>query len=63
VREGDERVGPESNRRELVEIARLIASGSLEPILSRVFPLQRARKVFALGCSNGRGRGKIVLQA
>jgi NADPH:quinone reductase-like Zn-dependent oxidoreductase len=51
----------EPNRGELIEIARLIDSGSLKPILNRVFPLERAREAFEFGAS-AHNRGKIVLR-
>jgi NADPH:quinone reductase-like Zn-dependent oxidoreductase len=51
----------ESNRNELMEIARLIDAGMLRPVIAEVLPLARAREVFEHGIA-GHKRGKIVLQ-
>ncbi|HVM61723.1 MAG TPA: NADP-dependent oxidoreductase [Verrucomicrobiae bacterium] len=48
----------EPNRVELVEIARLIDSGKLRPIVDDVVPLERAAEAY----QRNPGRGKIALQ-
>ena len=50
----------EPNRAQLVEIAKLIDTGSLKPVVESVFPLEQAREAFAQGL-RGHNRGKIVL--
>jgi NADPH:quinone reductase-like Zn-dependent oxidoreductase len=50
----------EPNRGELVEIARLIDSGEVKPVVDGVFPLSRAREAYERGLS-GHGRGKTVI--
>ncbi len=49
------------NRAELVEIARLVEAGKLQPIVEATFPLEEARQAFEFG-AGGHNRGKIVLQ-
>lgn len=51
----------EPSRNELIEIARLVESGKLRPIVEATFPLEDARKAFEFG-AGGHNRGKIVLQ-
>lgn len=51
----------EPNRKELVEITRLVEGGRLHPIIEATFPLEEARDAFELG-AGGHNRGKIVLQ-
>jgi NADPH:quinone reductase-like Zn-dependent oxidoreductase len=48
------------NRAQLIEIARLIDSGSLRPIIEATFPLEKAREAFERGL-RGHDRGKLVL--
>jgi NADPH:quinone reductase-like Zn-dependent oxidoreductase len=49
------------NAAQLTEIANLVDSGKLRPIIEAVFPLDEAYKAQALGETN-RARGKIVLR-
>jgi NADPH:quinone reductase-like Zn-dependent oxidoreductase len=51
----------EPNRGELIEIARLIDTQALKPIVAAIVPLSRARQAFEEG-SGGHNRGKIVIQ-
>jgi len=51
----------EPNRKELVEIGRLIDSGEVKPVVDAVFPLSQAREAFQRGLS-GHNRGKLVLK-
>jgi len=51
----------EPDRRELIEIAHLIDTQVLEPVVARIVPLERAREAFEER-SKGQTRGKIVLQ-
>jgi NADPH:quinone reductase-like Zn-dependent oxidoreductase len=51
----------EPSRAQLIEIARLIDSGKLRPIIEATFPLSQARQAFERGLE-GHSRGKIVLQ-
>jgi NADPH:quinone reductase-like Zn-dependent oxidoreductase len=51
----------EPNRRELIEIGRLIDSGKLKIIVAEVLPLRKAREAFEHGVA-GHTRGKIVLR-
>jgi NADPH:quinone reductase-like Zn-dependent oxidoreductase len=51
----------EPNRRELMEITRLVEAGKLRPIVEATFPLEEAREAFERG-AGGHNRGKIVLQ-
>jgi NADPH:quinone reductase-like Zn-dependent oxidoreductase len=51
----------EPDRDQLREMAGLIDSGLLKPIVAAILPLDRAREAFELGGS-GHTRGKIVLQ-
>ena len=48
------------NRAQLSEIARLIDTGSLRPIIEATFPLEKAREAFERGL-RGHDRGKLVL--
>jgi NADPH:quinone reductase-like Zn-dependent oxidoreductase len=48
------------NRSELVEIAQLVDTGVLRPVVGAVFPLAQARAAYQQGLS-GHHRGKIVL--
>ena len=50
----------EPNRDQLIEIAALIDSGSLRPVIATVFPLAEAKQAFELGLRR-HTRGKIVL--
>jgi NADPH:quinone reductase-like Zn-dependent oxidoreductase len=50
----------EPSRDDLIEITRLLDSGTLEPIVAEVLPLARAREAFENGLQ-GHTRGKIVL--
>lgn len=49
------------DRAHLVELAKLADAGRLMPIVSKVFPLSRARDAYELGVS-GHMRSKIVLR-
>ena len=49
------------DRRELIEIARLIDEGAMRPVIEAVLPLERARDAFERG-GRGRHRGKLVLR-
>jgi NADPH:quinone reductase-like Zn-dependent oxidoreductase len=51
----------EPNRKELVEIGRLVDAGEVKPVVDAVFPLSRAREAFERGLS-GHNRGKLVLR-
>ncbi len=51
----------EPNRKELTELARLIDSGALRPVVEAVYPLSRAREAYERGLL-GHNRGKLVLQ-
>jgi len=51
----------ESNRAQLVELARLADSGALTPAIDSVFPLEEAAAAFARVAERGK-RGKVVLQ-
>ena len=51
----------EPNRKELVEIGRLVDAGEVKPVVDAVFPLSRAREAFERGLS-GHNRGKVVLK-
>ena len=51
----------EPNRKELVEIARLIDAGEVKPVVDAVFPLSRAREAYERGL-RGHNRGKLVLK-
>jgi NADPH:quinone reductase-like Zn-dependent oxidoreductase len=51
----------EPNRTQLVEIAHLIDTGKVKPILDTVLPLDQARQAFEKGLTN-HARGKIVLR-
>ena len=48
------------NRAQLIEIARLIDTRSLRPIIEATFPLEKAREAFERGL-RGHDRGKLVL--
>jgi NADPH:quinone reductase-like Zn-dependent oxidoreductase len=54
-------VDMQANRGELVEIARLVDSGIVRPIVEAVFPLKEARHAQELS-QTGHARGKIVLK-
>ena len=49
------------NRMELVEIARLVDGGEVEPVVDAVFPLSHAREAYERGLK-GHSRGKLVLR-
>jgi NADPH:quinone reductase-like Zn-dependent oxidoreductase len=49
------------DREQLEEMAKLIDSGSLKPIVARTFPLAQARDAFELA-GKGHTRGKIILR-
>jgi len=51
----------EPNREQLGEIAALIDSGAIRPIIAETIPLARAREAFESGVA-GHTRGKLVLQ-
>jgi NADPH:quinone reductase-like Zn-dependent oxidoreductase len=51
----------EPNRAQLTEIARLIESGELRPVIEATFALEDTRKAFERGLQ-GHNRGKIVLE-
>ena len=51
----------EPNRGQLVELAKLVDDGILQPIVSETFPLSAARRAYEAG-SRGHLRGKIVLR-
>lgn len=50
-----------SARHQLIEIAELIDSGVLRPIVSATFPLDKAKEAFEQGARGG-NRGKLVLR-
>lgn len=50
-----------SNYLQLIEIARLIDSGYIKPIIGAIIPLADARKAFEMTFASGK-KGKIVLQ-
>jgi NADPH:quinone reductase-like Zn-dependent oxidoreductase len=50
-----------SNRAQLIEIGRLIDTGSLRPIIEATFPLAKARDAFERGLRQ-HNRGKLVLE-
>jgi NADPH:quinone reductase-like Zn-dependent oxidoreductase len=49
------------NRNNLIEIARLIDTGRLKPVIAEVFPLDQARRAFEVGLGS-HAPGKIVLR-
>jgi len=49
------------NREQLGEIAALIDSGAIRPVIAETIPLARAREAFERGVA-GHNRGKLVLQ-
>ena len=49
------------SRAELIELARLIEAGKIQPIVEASFPLANAREAFERGL-RGHNRGKLVLQ-
>jgi NADPH:quinone reductase-like Zn-dependent oxidoreductase len=49
------------SRHQLIKIAELIDSGTLIPIISATFPLDKAKEAFAQGLRGG-NRGKLVLR-
>jgi NADPH:quinone reductase-like Zn-dependent oxidoreductase len=51
----------EPSRSQLIEIARLIDTGKLRPVIGKVLPLEQAREAFEHGLA-GHNRGKIVLR-
>ncbi len=51
----------EPNREQLGEIAALIDSGAIRPVIAETIPLARAREAFERGVA-GHTRGKLVLQ-
>jgi NADPH:quinone reductase-like Zn-dependent oxidoreductase len=51
----------EPNRKELVEIARLIDTGVVKPVVDAVFPLSRAKEAYERGLG-GHNCGKLVLK-
>jgi NADPH:quinone reductase-like Zn-dependent oxidoreductase len=52
----------EPNREELGQIARLVDSGEVKPVVDAVFPLSQAREAYERG-AKGHQRGKMVLKA
>jgi len=48
-------------RETLTEVAGLVDSGQIKPVVSKVFPLQETRRAHEL-IAGGHARGKIVLQ-
>jgi NADPH:quinone reductase-like Zn-dependent oxidoreductase len=51
----------EPNRKQLVEIARLVDEGALRPAIDSVFPLSEARAAFERSLASGK-RGKVVIK-
>ena len=51
----------EPNKKELIEIARLVDAGEVRPVVDAVFPLPRAREAYERGL-NGHNRGKLVIR-
>ncbi|HKC46351.1 MAG TPA: NADP-dependent oxidoreductase [Gemmatimonadales bacterium] len=51
----------EPNRRQLIDIARLIDAGTLRPVVAETFPLREARRAFERSAP-GHNRGKVVLE-
>jgi NADPH:quinone reductase-like Zn-dependent oxidoreductase len=51
----------EPNRKELVEIGRMIDAGLVRPVVDAVLPLSRAREAYERGLG-GHNRGKLVLK-
>ena len=51
----------EPNREQLGEIAALIDSAAIRPVIAETIPLARAREAFERGVA-GHTRGKLVLQ-
>jgi NADPH:quinone reductase-like Zn-dependent oxidoreductase len=49
------------NRSQLIEIANLIDSGTVRPVVQAVYPLARAKEAYERGLQ-GHNRGKLVLQ-
>jgi NADPH:quinone reductase-like Zn-dependent oxidoreductase len=49
------------SREQLIEIARLLESGRLRPIVEATFPLEKARQAYELSLK-GHNRGKLVLE-
>lgn len=49
------------DRAELIELARLVDSGTVRPVVDAVFPLASAREAYERG-ANGHNRGKTVLR-
>ncbi len=49
------------NREHLIEIAKLVDNGTLEPVVAEVFPLSKAREAFERSLLH-HGAGKIVLR-
>jgi len=47
--------------RQLSEIASLVESGAIRPVIERVFPLQETRSALA-HVESGRAKGKVVLE-
>jgi NADPH:quinone reductase-like Zn-dependent oxidoreductase len=54
-------VGGQPNGAQLAEIAKIIDSGKLAPVIDRIFPLGEARRAHELSRS-GHTRGKIALR-
>jgi NADPH:quinone reductase-like Zn-dependent oxidoreductase len=50
----------EPNRRQLLELARLVETGELRPEIDSIFPLAEARAAFARSAARGK-HGKVVL--
>lgn len=50
-----------ADRRQLGEIASLVESGAIRPVIERVFPLQETRSALA-HVESGRAKGKVVLE-
>ncbi len=51
----------EPNRRQLIEIARLLDAGTVRAIIEETFPLREARRAFERSAP-GHNRGKVVLE-
>jgi NADPH:quinone reductase-like Zn-dependent oxidoreductase len=51
----------ESNRAQLVELARLVDGGVVTPMIEDIFPLEQAREAFQRD-AEGKTRGKLVLR-
>jgi NADPH:quinone reductase-like Zn-dependent oxidoreductase len=62
VRLGAATLDPQARSAQVTELAKLIDAGKIKPIISKVFPLEEARKAHEI-IQSGHARGKIVLRA